>query len=354
MRSDISTGFSARDTNCVKGAAILMLLTHHLYMGVLPAPIDLTGSSPLTVIATLSKVCVAVFMTLSGYGLSVSFLRREERGAAGFAASHILKLMGHYWLVYVLFTLSGFFLARPQFTPQAVYGPGARGAVQALIDLLALPPLFHTASFNQTWWYMEAALVMYAAFPLLYKAVKRWPGVVLPLAAVPLLLYYFRGNNVWDTCREIYWFFPFTVGIFMAQRGLLDKFAALLEGPRGKLATAAATGAVLLAAYVRALTGLVFDTVFALAIIFFMRAVFCRVPYVNAVLAYLGSRSGDIFLTHSFFYCYFISQPLFLKLLEGRTLVKLAALPLLLAMSLLCAEGLRLLRRAVPAGRREK
>ena len=349
MKVPVHGDFSPRDTNIVKAVAVVMLLTHHLYMGVLPAPIDIANERLLTVIATLSKVCVATFVMLSGYGLAVSFKRREERDPVRFTLIHTLKLMWPYWLVYMIFALGAVFFGRPEYTPEAVYGTGVRGAAQALIEFLALRPIFRTATLNQTWWYMEAALALYLTFPLIYFAVKRFPYIALPVAAVPVVLYYFLGNNDgWDSCREIYWFLPFAVGVFLAQRGLLDKFSARLRGRRGWAATCAVTAGFIACAFIRGLIGLAFDTVFALSLILFLRATLCRVPVLDRVAEYVGSRSGDIFLVHSFIYCYYVSQHRFVKLLWSPKLyVELSALPLLLILSLVCAEGLRLIRKVV-------
>lgn len=160
--------FARRDTDVVKGAAIVLLLCHHLYMGILPAPMSLFGNSPGVVFATLSKVCVAVFALLSGYGLALSYGRRD-RGSLRFTAEHVLGLMKPYWLIYLLFFVLTTFAARDGRTPLEVYGRGLRGTLAALIEFLALRPAFGTGALNQTWWYMEAALVLY----LLPPAVRR-------------------------------------------------------------------------------------------------------------------------------------------------------------------------------------
>ena len=69
--------FALHDTAVVKAAAVVLLLCHHLYMGVLPVPMSVTGNPPLLVFSTLAKVCVAVFTLLSGYGLTISYGHRK-------------------------------------------------------------------------------------------------------------------------------------------------------------------------------------------------------------------------------------------------------------------------------------
>ena len=337
--------FSKKDTAAVKGLAVLLLLIHHLYMGVLPAPMSLFGNSPITVLATLSKVCVAVFALLSGYGVAVSYRRRSGTILA-FQKKHLLGLLKPYWLVYAVFFILSAFFAREEFSIAACYGQGVRGFLSALAEISALRPLFGTGTLNQTWWYMEAALVLYLFFPLLYRLCEKVPYLLLPVTALPLIFYTIFGNNRWDTCREIYWFFPFCVGIFLAQRDLLNRFCIECEKSRAKC-TAGSFLFLLLCTGIRAKIGLAFDTFFALSILLFMRCVFCRMPIVGNVFSFLGRYSADIFYTHSFFYCYFITQTYFVRyfLWSENPFLYLAALPVLLAVSLITAVLLEKLRK---------
>lgn len=343
-------GFTKRDTATVKCVAICMLLFHHLYMGVLPAPMSLTGNHPGLVIATLSKVCVAMFTLLSGYGLAVSYSRRRS-GVYEFQKKHILGLLKPFWLVYAVFFIASTVIGRAEFTPSAVYGTGLAGIKGVLLDFLCLRPLFGTASLNQTWWYMEAALVMYLLFPVLHFLVKKVPYIILPLTAVPLVVYTVWGKNVWDTCREIYWFFPFVCGIFLADRNFPDRFARACR-THGVAAFFGSLGAVLVCTFVRAKLGLVADTFYATAIILFLRASVCRVPVLQSIAVFIGKRSADIFMTHSFFYCYFVTQTYFTRLFlwQQSPWLQLLAMPVLLAVSLAAAVVLDCARNVLSQG----
>ncbi len=340
----LSEGYTKRDTGIAKGAAILLLLIHHLYVGDAPAPIDIFRVYPPLTAATLCKVCVSMFVVLSGYGLAMSFKKGEERSGR-FVRRHVLGLLRPYFLIYFISVLLGIFFARPEYTPWAIYGTGLRGFGNACAELFALRPLLRTPAYNQTWWYMEAALALYLCFPFIYRGVRRAPYIVLPVTAVPLALYFFLGNNVWDTCREIYWFFPFAAGVFLAQRDLLAKFAAS-AGKRPWRSTALTGLAVLAAALIRSQVGLAFDTFFAVAILLFLRCTLSVIPYLGAAFGHLGRHSGNIFMLHSFIYCYFTSQRLFARLLNSPDLISVfLALPLLLILSLACSELLELAKK---------
>ena len=345
MRKETKPGFSLHDTAVVKAVAVVLLLCHHLYMGVLPSPMSVTGNPPLIVFSTLAKVCVASFTLLSGYGLAVSYSRKSV-GVLEFQRKHILGLMKPFWLIFAVFFALSAFLAREGFTPTELYGTGIRGALQATAEVFGLRPILGTATLNQTWWYVETALVLYLAFPVLWYLTRRLPYITLPVTAVPIVLYAVLGNNVWDTCREIYWFFPFCVGIFLAQRGLLDRFAEFCDSHRLRAVGITLT-ALIAAAFARAKLGLVIDTAFALTIVLFLRSTVSRVPAVGAALAFVGRHSADIFYTHSFFYSYFFTQKYFVRwfLWQESVARQLAALPLLLAVSLATAVALDLVRK---------
>lgn len=342
--------FTKRDTAVVKCVAICMLLIHHLYMGVLPAPMSLTGNSPFLVFATLSKVCVAMFTLLSGYGLAISYSHRHG-SVFEFQKKHILGLLKPFWLVYVVFFVASAIIGRAEFMPAAAYGTGFAGVKNVLLEFFCLRPLFGSASINQTWWYMEAALVLYLFFPLLQFLVKKLPYIILPLTAIPLVAYTVWGNNVWDTCREIYWFFPFVCGIFLAEHGLLDSFAGLCR-TKSVAAILWSAAATIVCTYARAKIGIAFDAFYAIAIILLLKATLCRIPVLRSVAAFVGRRSADIFMTHSFFYCYLITQRYFTELFLWQPSLwrQFLALPALLALSLVTAIVLDCMRSVLSNG----
>ena len=69
-----SLELSLNDTMLLKGVALLLLLAHHLfYQGIGYNDIHLYGSHYLVKeIGIVPKLCVAIFVFLSGYGLTVN------------------------------------------------------------------------------------------------------------------------------------------------------------------------------------------------------------------------------------------------------------------------------------------
>ena len=281
---------------------MLMLVCHHLGMGVLLPPINWGKDPFLTIIATLCKVCVAIFVILSGYGINESRKRRTESDIL-FVKNHLVRLMKQFWFIFVIFVPLGFLC---QWKPTEVYGGGGRGFLYFAIDFFGMKSLFNTPTMNQTWWYMETVIVLYIAYPLLRRLVKKLPVITLAAAFVPIALGMkgFNAGTV-DGCREIYWVFPFAVGIFLSQHDVLNRFSAFCAG-HGAFAAVLSLASMLALTWARSRVGLVLDTFYALAIIAFAKATVCKVKYANSLFAYLGVHSANIFMMHSFLYCYFV------------------------------------------------
>ena len=63
--------FNKQDTNFLKGIAIILLLFHHLfYEHPEIGSIKYRGLSLVFISALAAKVCVSIFLILSGYGLN--------------------------------------------------------------------------------------------------------------------------------------------------------------------------------------------------------------------------------------------------------------------------------------------
>lgn len=292
--------FSKQDTAVVKGIAALMLVCHHFFMGILPAPIDWANNELWVVAATLSKVCVAIFVVLSGYGINESHKRWKGTDIA-FTGKNLLKLMKQFWFIFVIFVPLGFVC---NWKPTDVYGGGFSGFGYFLLDFLGMKSLFNTPTMNQTWWYMEACIVLYLLYPLLNKLVKRLYIVVFALSAIPVIKFGLFNDGSIDGCREIYWILPFAVGIFLSQKDLLNKMSRAIS-THTVIGTALAVFFAVVMTAVRSHYGIIADTFYAISIIAVSKAVFSKIKYVSSLLSYLGKHSANIFMMHSFIYCYF-------------------------------------------------
>lgn len=175
---------SIQETNVIKGIALIFLLWHHLfYTGDMPVDDIIIGQYKLVLTTGVwCKVCVAIFVFLSGYGLTVS---AEKNGGIGniwqFYKKRYVKLMMNYWFIYLVFVPFGVFLMGRTF--ESVYGDNY--VLPAIVDFLGLFQSIYGSpyGYNPTWWFYGCIIVLYLFFPLLYKCKNYW-YLLIPLAIV--------------------------------------------------------------------------------------------------------------------------------------------------------------------------
>lgn len=160
------------DTLALKGIALLLLLCHHLFYinDGLYNDIQLWKDHYLMQeIGIMSKVCVAIFVFLSGYGLAIS---AEKTGGLSslkaFYTRRFKKLFLNYWLIWVIFVPISYFFFGMTFEKVYQHHVG----LQLMTDIFGVHEIFFgplTYCYNPTWWFYSCIILLYVLFPLLYK-----------------------------------------------------------------------------------------------------------------------------------------------------------------------------------------
>jgi len=167
--------FSKNHTNLIKGAATLLLLFHHLFYKMTYFDICYVWSDlwihGLNYIAVSAKVCVALFLFLSGYGLVKSANKEKRPITIKFSALHIIKILIPLWFIYILFVPMGYAFGR---TFTDIYGKGVSSVFRMCADLTGTSYLigFYPKA-NETWWFFGEIIRLYFLFPLFYYGIKR-------------------------------------------------------------------------------------------------------------------------------------------------------------------------------------
>ena len=90
---------SRQDTIVMKGIAILAMLFHHMYGA--PPPDVVPYSGILEWIGVLGKVCVAMFLFCSGYGLASQYEpSKSVLSDVRFVLRRLTKFYLNYWVQY--------------------------------------------------------------------------------------------------------------------------------------------------------------------------------------------------------------------------------------------------------------
>lgn len=309
VQTETFSRFTLRDTQICKGVAVLLLLVHHalgsgkteLYRWAM----TYNDKPVIYLVAISAKVCVTIFLLLSGYGMAKSMMKKVSTGGGQWltgkplcraAGRHLGRVYANYWLVYLLFVPVGALVFGR--TLAALYPDGLVPAM--LWDVLGLARLFGTATANATWWYMTELVFTTLMFPLCYLLACKWPVATLGLSY--LCTFVFHQSISGPALAR--WLFPFVAGICLARWDALDKLSSLCEGERSKRADVLVGSALLVAAFtcLRIVTGasIDVDVPYALAILLVSRAL-PRGRLLAPALEFLGRHSMNIFLTHTFY-----------------------------------------------------
>lgn len=178
---------SLRDTNVLKGVALLLLLFHHLFYMQYGYYDDIPiarGHYLVQEIGIACKLCVTVFVFLSGYGLAA---KAENTGGIRslkeFYLQRYTKLLVNYWIIWLVFVPIGVL----------VFGRGLGDAygqhttIKFILDIIGVLNCFGVYGYNPTWWFYSCIILLYAIFPLIYKMRQKTLLVIICGMAISFL-----------------------------------------------------------------------------------------------------------------------------------------------------------------------
>ncbi len=317
--------FTKKDTALIKGVAILMMLFHHCfesswrYDGYDINFFPFTESQTVTV-ASFFKICVALFVFLSGYGITKSLEKTSQDGYARQIGRRTFSLMSGFWFIYVLGIVSSAIIM-PSMLEVYSNKHIMNSVVYVLYDFLGLAKLFGTPMLNSTWWYMSLALIIIAVMPLLYKLYKKFGWIAL--FVVVFFINGFVKNSVSDDVVNydmIRWFFTLALGIVCADKDILVKIKSFRIIKKSKAAdyiiklvvyTAVLFGCVYSRRYLDWNVSYIRDGFIPLFVVVYCYTILSEIPGVRNVLQFLGKHSMNIFMSHTFIQAYFLKDFLY-------------------------------------------
>ena len=294
---------SKRDTNILKGVALLLLLLHHcFYTGAGFDDVVLHGHPLVKNIGVLGKLCVAIFVFLSGYGLMATSLRQGRLGSLWmFYRRRFAKLMVNYWLIWLLFVPVGIFVFNRTFP--IVYGDGY--IYKALWDFLGLH-LAMTGSYwgyNPTWWFYSCIIMLYLLFPLVWCLRSLWPALIVLAFMFPTFASYVPIVARSGCCS---YFMSFVCGAVMAYVGADIAMGGV------KTRKILLLGMLLLFAclYRFVIDSLVWDAAIVVLVVMLYQLI--SLPsWLERALQFLGVHSYNIFLFHTFIFALYFHDFIF-------------------------------------------
>lgn len=264
-------------TQTCKGIAVMMMLAHHLWDN----PQSPLYSATLYEFAAKCKVCVAVFLMLSGAGLSLAGCSWMKT-----YLYRIPQLLLNYWIIGLVFVSIGMLFFGMTF--DAAYPNGTRWTFW--LQLFGVNWFTPTGGFNPTWWFMDAIMPLYCVVPILYMLVK-WN----PLAIV--LVSFFATLFPWDFH---WWLIPFAFGMAAVATNSFECLAGRKRAVIGLILFSVLLGFSY--CYVDNISQHFMLAFFLIAIVCSLNVICGRMSKILfAPLAFVGRHSMNIFFLHTFF-----------------------------------------------------
>lgn len=159
--------FDKNVTGQMKALALLFMLVHHLWKhGEMVHYGDIAYGGILEQIGVFGKICVGIYLFLSGYGLMAS---SEIRGGYR-AVGRLRKILPPFWLIVLL--------AAPY-----MLNVGAVGMDDVVTDALLI-----TCKMNGVWWFLQTYVIFVVCFSWEKKTFESsW--IWIPLLVVSLLFF---------------------------------------------------------------------------------------------------------------------------------------------------------------------
>jgi hypothetical protein len=302
--------FTKIDTNICKGIAIVMMYIHHLFYSSTTPGMDrvyfwLLTEDELIFFAKACKICVAIFVFLSGYDTYVSMMRKQELDLVSYAKRRYFSMMTGFWIIFADVQLLSYFTSR---TRESVYGESfILRCWYTLIDGLGLAHAFGTPTYNATWWYMSYAVLLVFLLPILILASKKIGFLVLPIAVLlPRMASFDMGSTFFR------YLLPLLFGIICAQYQCFERIDQVLKKSWGLKIICCAILVLFIGGgmiFIRKIgyTSLM-EAPVTLAICLLVYLYLSKIPLLSKILSVFGEYSLYMFLTHTFVKAYFFRE----------------------------------------------
>ena len=313
--------FTKEHTMQMKGIAIIILLFHHCFLnaqrwatvpyeklattkgwGYYPISFAPFSSHTIQYLASFSKICVAMFVFMTGYGMWVSYESQKKKTTmSNYIKKRMVTLMTGFLIIFVVTEI----LAIPTGRFIEVYGHDFRSVVYMIIDALGLAKLLGTPLFCLTWWYMSLAIVLIMIFPFVHSIMEKYQWVVVVASIIVP-----RACGFGQSTDLFRYLLAYTLGMYFAQHDLLarikEKF--MKQNVAGKLLSLIVSLiglAVIIKCRQNAWIGWKYldfwDGFAAMYVIVISYIYILNGKWIVKGLGFLGKHSMNIFLIHSFY-----------------------------------------------------
>ncbi|MFL0251076.1 acyltransferase family protein [Clostridium neuense] len=259
-------------TDCIKGLCITVIILHHIALRIQPPKLML----PYTFFGHLA---VSIFFFLSGYGLTMSKLQKNNY-LNNFFSKRLTKVYLPFILVNAITLIFALSLFNSKFS-----------LIQILLYLSGLNLI------DSTQWFVISILLFYIVFYLCFKFLnaEAAPKVILIYSFVYFFtLILFRFGEWWYNTA-----FCFPIGVYIALN--YDKFISFIKRNYAFFSTLALICFAVtfyLGHFVPSVFSIILNTISSVCFVFVMLCFLFKVKITSKPLFFIGGIAYEIYLIH--------------------------------------------------------
>lgn len=273
------------------------MLIHHLFYSessrLCYNDITIHGYGIINQLGIFCKLCVAIFVFVSGYGLTVKY--KDCHFWKPYYMNRFKKLYLNYWFIWLIFVPIGVFVFHRSFAD--VYGNHL--ALKAGLDFLGILNLTGQFGYNPTWWFYSCIIVLYLVFPWLNVRFEKSPFLILTLGIFASFVGFLPFVQPYSR-----YLLPFLAGMLMARKPRIFESVGTKE---------TAISLLLLCVMRNFCGNMVFivDTMLCVGLAIFLNRI--RMPkWIGVTMTSLGEHSMNIFLFHTFIFSFWFRDYIYI------------------------------------------
>ncbi len=348
--------FSQRNSAIVKGLAIILLLSYHLFENEFVNAALEVDYRPLSQalflkLAGFGNICVPLFAFMTAFGISSSIFAKDgltTKDIYDKALKRFFTLMFNFSFLYASVNLLWWY----KFDYVSVYGVGKQGLLNMLLNATGLHTFAVTPSINATWWYMSLAYTLIFLVPFLALLIRKTGYSILIISLIlPTII----------PIEDITACYLFTVvfGVCAAYGKWPEKLANLkFPLPLQWLVCILLLAVCIIVRqhpFIQDNYLFFVDAFISLFMLYFAGVLLAGIPFLSSILHFIGKHSLNIFLLHTFFYLTLWQEYIYYFKYAGITLLLLLGTCLAYSVILeffknLLLKGARLLWRRISTG----
>lgn len=292
-------------SNMIKGIAVLMMLAHHLW-GFPSRVSDLSLASPFVQIGESFKICVSIFMFLSGYGLYVTWKKRSCLNVS----KRVWNTYKRFWQVFFVVVPIGILCHGIFFRWDEFIG-----------NMLCLE-----YDYNHEWWFLGTyiELLVVLSWILRLESVKAFPWLIV-VSAVALrasaeMLFAHLGGAFCHLFNFGYYYPSFLLGVVFAKYAWYERLSQTYAGWKS---VALCVAFVTLSVFIRKIFGAtVMTSIMVPAVVYLFIVMLNRIGRLKCIFCEAGKHSMNMWLVHTFF-CYYWLKDIFFSVTHNAFLAYL-------------------------------